>query len=252
MSRESLQPKSIALEMFDSQLSFSAFLKKLSPLDKSKRVTQQEGLLLRFLSQVHKTMKHNIPDEFKTDEVLEIEAFLLATINATDSSLLREWEALKNLETIDFEQDLQLGSEAVVSAEHSFTATSPESADGGNAPETETEFRLLQARARVEAQLFGRHLALGKWKEAAKAIRHDTADLWDQESLRARVISGGRRPFWKETYSIQIELDTALDGLQVFGEILDEENGLPWLEFEVLAPWPSNSFEVLLQLQSLD
>ena len=35
---------------------------------------RQEGLLLRYLSQVHKTLKHNIPDEFKYEEVLDIEA----------------------------------------------------------------------------------------------------------------------------------------------------------------------------------
>ena len=238
--------------MFDAQLSFSDFLKKLSPLDKSKRVVQQEGLLLRFLSQVHKTIKHNIPDDFKTDEVLEVEAFLLATINGTDSSLLREWEALKELEAVDF--GTGKGSEAVASAEQSFTALSTNTPHNGNVPETETEFRFLQARARVEAQRFAKLLAMGKWREAAKTIRQDAGDTWDEESLRAWVIAGGRRPFVKDSYSIEIEMDTVEDGLQIFAEILDgaSGDGQPWLEFEVIAPWPSNSFEVLLQLQSLD
>ena len=252
VSRDSLKPKAIALEMFEAQLSFSDFIKKLSPLDKSKRVLQQEGLLLRFLSQVHKTMKHNVPDDFKTDEVLEIEAFLLSAINGTDSSLLREWEALKELESVSFEDET--GVEALASAERSLTAASPSRALLGNAPETESEFRFLQARARVEAQRFARHLARGRWKEAAKSLRQDTDDVWDADSLRKHIIAEGRRPFAKDSYSIQIEMDTLDYGLQVFGEILDEESGaaLPWLEFEVIAPWPSNSFEALFQLQSLD
>ena len=257
VSRESLKPKAIALEMFDAQLSFSGFIKKLSSVDKSKRVLQQEGLLLRFLSQVHKTLKHNIPDDFKTDELLDIEAFLLTTINGSDSSLLREWEALKDLELVDFETTE--ASEAVASAEQRLTAVSPTSR--GRAPETESEFRLLQARARVEAQCFARHLAMGRWKEAAKVLRNERNDAeaaWDAESLRASIISGGRRPWVKSDacYSIQLEMDTMDEGLQVFGEILDEESeasgaSLPWLEFEVVAPWPSNSFEPLLQLQSM-
>ena len=252
VSRDALKPKAIALEMFEAQMSFSDFIKKLSPLDKSKRVLQQEGLLLRFLSQVHKTMKHNVPDDFKTDEVLEIEAFLLAAINGTDSSLLREWEALKELESVNFEDEA--GVEALASAEQSLTAASASRAFAGNAPETESEFRFLQARARVEAQRFARHLARGRWKEASKSLRQDVDNVWDADSLREHIIAEGRRPFAKDSYSIQIEMDTLEHGLQVFGEILDEESraALPWLEFEVSAPWPSNSFEALFQLQSLD
>ena len=59
VDRDALQPKAIALEMYDDHLSFNDFLKQLSRVDKTKRSTRQEGLLLRYLSQVHKTMRHD-------------------------------------------------------------------------------------------------------------------------------------------------------------------------------------------------
>ncbi|CAJ1350415.1 unnamed protein product, partial [Effrenium voratum] len=159
VDRDALQPKAIALEMYDDHLSFNDFLKQLSRVDKTKRSTRQEGLLLRYLSQVHKTMRHNIPDEFKSEEVLEIEAYLLAVINSTDSSLLREWEALKVLESMDFESNPEAASAL---AERSLDDALPLAA------ETELDFRTLRARARVETLRFARYLATGRWREAAK------------------------------------------------------------------------------------
>ena len=46
----------------------------MSQVDKKKKSIRQEGLLLRYLSLVHKTLKHNIPYDFKSEELLEIEA----------------------------------------------------------------------------------------------------------------------------------------------------------------------------------
>jgi hypothetical protein len=53
-----------------------------------------EGVLLRYLSQVHSTLARNLPESARNDEVLEVIAFFRALLARVDSSLIEEWESL--------------------------------------------------------------------------------------------------------------------------------------------------------------
>ena len=57
-----------------------------------------EAVLLRHINYVYKVLSQTVPDSLKTDELREMEDYLGEMIRRTDSSLLEEWERLKNPE----------------------------------------------------------------------------------------------------------------------------------------------------------
>ncbi|MDP4625084.1 MAG: DUF3516 domain-containing protein [Akkermansiaceae bacterium] len=97
-----VRPKSIAREMFEDYSSFEDYIKTYG-LEKS------EAVLLRHLSEVYKILAQTVPDSHKTPELEEAETFFGTMIRSTDSSLLDEWEKLRNPDATD-------QSEAPVSA----------------------------------------------------------------------------------------------------------------------------------------
>ena len=57
---------------------------------------RSEGLLLRHLNSVFKVLAQTVPDATKTDEVRELEVYLGAMLRQVDSSLLDEWEKMRD------------------------------------------------------------------------------------------------------------------------------------------------------------
>ncbi len=89
VSREVLKPKSIAREMLESLQSFSGYIKEYG-------LSRSEGLLLRYLTEVYKTLVQSIPELARTIELEELTETLGVLVRGVDSSLLDEWERLKN------------------------------------------------------------------------------------------------------------------------------------------------------------
>ena len=89
VGQENIRPKSIAREMFEEFRSFSDYVK----IYELQRV---EGLLLRHLASVHKVLAQTVPDSVKTDALLEMELYLGTLVREVDSSLLEQWERLRN------------------------------------------------------------------------------------------------------------------------------------------------------------
>ncbi len=82
-----VRPKSIAREMWEEFLSFDDYVRRYE-------IARLEGVLLRYLSQVHTTLARNLPEASRNDEILEVIAFLRALLARVDSSLVEEWENL--------------------------------------------------------------------------------------------------------------------------------------------------------------
>ena len=89
VGQENIRPKSIVREMFEQFRSFADYVREYE-------LQRSEGLLLRHLSSVHKILCQTVPDGAKTDAVREIEEYLGAMIRQVDSSLLDEWEKMRN------------------------------------------------------------------------------------------------------------------------------------------------------------
>jgi superfamily II RNA helicase len=91
VEQENVRPKSIAREMFERYLSFSEYVREYG-------LERSEGLLLRHLSQVWKVLAQTVPATAKSEEVVEMEDYFRELIRGIDSSLLEEWERLRNPE----------------------------------------------------------------------------------------------------------------------------------------------------------
>lgn len=89
VGQENIQPKSIAREMFEMFRSFSDYIKDYE-------LQRAEGVLLRYLSRVHKVLVQTVPDSAKNDAIREMELYFGTMIRQVDSSLIDEWERLRD------------------------------------------------------------------------------------------------------------------------------------------------------------
>ena len=86
---ESIRPKSIAREMFVDYMSFEDYIRQY-------KLERSEAILLRHLSEVYKVLSQTVPPAFKNEEVLDAERYLKEHLTSVDSSLIDEWETMKD------------------------------------------------------------------------------------------------------------------------------------------------------------
>lgn len=139
---ENIRPKGLAREMYESFSTFDAYVRKLG-------IARAEGLLLRYLNEVFKTLRQSLPERCKTDAVLELTAWLGATIERVDASLVSEWERL--VDTVS-----AMGVHVEVEAPQ--------------APNLRQDTRALRARARAEVHRIVAAIAGGDFDEAAASF----------------------------------------------------------------------------------
>jgi superfamily II RNA helicase len=89
VGQENIRPKSIAREMFESFRSFSDYIRDYE-------LQRAEGVLLRHLNGVFKVLAQTVPDAAKNDQVREMELYLRTMIRQVDSSLLDQWEKMRD------------------------------------------------------------------------------------------------------------------------------------------------------------
>jgi len=158
-----ISPKSIGREMLESFASFDDYV-KLYQLQRS------EGILLRYLSQLYRTLEANVPDHRKSEPVDDAVAWLRTLIALTDSSLLEEWESLLHPELLARrKEDRERVVEALWVRE---LVESP---------------RALAARVRSEVHLLVHALAQQDWEEAAERVVPHGDDPWDAERFEREV-----------------------------------------------------------------
>ena len=84
-----LRPKSVVREMWERAMTFSELVSDY-------QLARSEGLVLRYLSDVYKTLLRTVPVSVRTEELEDVTEWLGELVRQTDSSLLDEWEALIN------------------------------------------------------------------------------------------------------------------------------------------------------------
>jgi hypothetical protein len=89
VGEENIRPKSIAREMFEGFRSFADYVQEYD-------LERAEGLLLRHLNSVYKVLGQTVPDAAKTDTLREMEVYLRDMLRQVDSSLLEEWERMRD------------------------------------------------------------------------------------------------------------------------------------------------------------
>ena len=147
-----VRPKSIAREMVEDYLGFTDYVRRYG-------LQRSEGVLLRYLSQVYKTLNQNVPDQDKTEAVFDIIAFLRAMLERVDTSLIEEWESLLHPE-------LLLEGDADTKTAHRVLA----------ARELRSDPRVLASRLRAELHQLTAALSRKDWEEAAACVRHPSGE----------------------------------------------------------------------------
>jgi hypothetical protein len=59
-------------------------------------LARSEGLVLRYLADAYKAVRQTVPDEAKTEELTDVIEWLGELVRQVDSSLIDEWQRLRN------------------------------------------------------------------------------------------------------------------------------------------------------------
>ncbi len=169
VGQENIRPKSIAREMFEQFRSFADYIKDYE-------LHRAEGLLLRHLAGVHKVLVQTVPDAAKNDAIRELEIYLGAMIRQVDSSLLDEWERMRN-------PDYQPSVHEAEAADGARGATRPTT----DAADITRDSKAFTAHIRNRVFTFLRGLVLGDYEQALSVLGSDArldGARWTGEQLR--------------------------------------------------------------------
>jgi superfamily II RNA helicase len=89
VGQENVRPKSVARELYEQAMTFKEYVGHYG-------LKRSEGVLLRYLSDAYKALVQNVPDWRRTDDLDELTEWLGETVRGVDSSLLDEWERLRD------------------------------------------------------------------------------------------------------------------------------------------------------------
>ena len=86
---DNVAPKSIVRDLYERVMTFREYVQHYG-------LKRSEGVLLRYLSDAYKALVQNIPDDDKTDAILDLTEWLGEVVRHVDSSLIDEWDRLRN------------------------------------------------------------------------------------------------------------------------------------------------------------
>jgi superfamily II RNA helicase len=84
-----LAPKSVVRDMYERAMTFVEYVGFYG-------LTRSEGLVLRYLADAYKALRQTVPEDAKTEELIDLEEWLGELVRQVDSSLIDEWERLRN------------------------------------------------------------------------------------------------------------------------------------------------------------
>jgi superfamily II RNA helicase len=84
-----LAPKSVARDMYERAMTFTEYIGYYG-------LSRSEGLVLRYLAEAYKALRRTVPEEARTEELTDLIEWLGELVRQVDSSLIDEWERLRN------------------------------------------------------------------------------------------------------------------------------------------------------------
>ncbi|MDE0748937.1 MAG: DUF3516 domain-containing protein [Acidimicrobiales bacterium] len=162
---ENVKPKSVAREMFEFGYGFRDYIGHHG-------LKRSEGTVLRYLTDAYKGLVQNVPPVARTDEVADLEAWLGATVRQVDSSLLEEWERLRNPDGTDTFD----GAASPTPDDRPDVTAEPRAFRVMVRNEV---FRWVQLLARREHAALAEVPAVGDQDWAAEAVAEAIAPYWD-------------------------------------------------------------------------
>jgi len=171
---ENIRPKSVAREMYESLATFSEYVRDLG-------LERSEGVLLRYLADAYRTLEQTVPPAFRTSEVDDIAAHLRAMLRQTDSSLLEEWESLRDPDG----RPQQPSRDEPARARATLRPLRQDPA-------------AFAGRVRMELHRLVKMLAVKRYEDAAAAL-YDPEKSWTAARLATEL-----EPYWKDHASILV------------------------------------------------
>ncbi len=154
---ENIRPKAVMRDMFEQFLSFNEYVREYN-------IARAEGVLLRYLTDAYKTLVQTVPEVYWNDELVDVAAYMRATLGRVDASLLAEWESLRDGEGVEDDSPDTAKQRAVL-----------------------LDPRMLRARIRSELHMLVKALAARDYEEAAGCIADDAEEPWTPERLEAAL-----------------------------------------------------------------
>ncbi len=155
VGHENIRPKSIAREMFETFQNFPEYIREYE-------LQRAEGLLLRYLSETYKALVQTVPDHFKNDQVDDIIEYFGQIVRGVDSSLLEEWEKLRDPSFVSKKTFAQAENEELIR-------------------ETQRTEKAQRRRVMTEIYSFLRLLATGQFEEAVNSLANSSE--WSARKL---------------------------------------------------------------------
>ena len=84
-----LKPKSVVRDMYERAMTFTEYVSFYG-------LSRSEGLVLRYLADAYRALRQTVPEEARTEELTDLIEWLGELVRQVDSSLLDEWERLRD------------------------------------------------------------------------------------------------------------------------------------------------------------
>ncbi len=139
---DAIRPKSIGREMIEQFMTFHEYVREYA-------LERSEGLVLRYLSDLYRTLVQSVPEHRKDDRVLDVVGYFRSILARVDSSLVEEWESL-----------IHPGAET-----KPMDVTAPRTVDVAANP------KAFAARVRAELHRLVKALSVEDWEEATALVR---------------------------------------------------------------------------------
>src|SRR5215216_2447014 len=88
-----VSPKSVARDMHERAMTFGELVAYYG-------LARSEGLVLRYLADAYKALRQTVPEEARTEELTDLIEWLGELVRQVDSSLLDEWERLRDPDAV--------------------------------------------------------------------------------------------------------------------------------------------------------
>ncbi|MBX3229559.1 MAG: DUF3516 domain-containing protein [Labilithrix sp.] len=207
---ENIRPKSIARDMLEQVMSFQEYVREYG-------LERIEGVLLRYLSDVYKTLVQTIPEWAKDERVDDVITTFRTIVRQVDSSLLDEWERLKDPHQL-FEKPPER-----------------EELEPVGIKDITHDVKAFTVLVRNEVFRLVRALARGDFPEAGRIV----ARTPEEASGEGARIQKALEPFWTTHRSIRVDpearapkhtaIDRGMEGVwRVRQVLLDEEEDNDW------------------------
>jgi superfamily II RNA helicase len=84
-----LAPKSVARDMYERAMTFTEYVGFYG-------LARSEGMVLRYLADAYKALRQTVPEEARTEDLTDLIEWLGELVRQVDSSLIDEWERLRD------------------------------------------------------------------------------------------------------------------------------------------------------------